>query len=342
MFAWILNTKPEKAASVGCTVRSVPSRDWGGGAHSTSASRISRTPKLLIAEPKNIGVCRPARKRSRSNGWLASRISSHVVAQRRRLVREQRFEPRVVEPGNSLRFVAYAILAGRKPQQPVMAQIEDAAKALAHADGPAHRRALDREHRLDFLQRAQSGSRTSRSILFTNVMIGVAREPAHLEELDRLRLDALCRVDHHHRRIDGREHAVGVLGKILVSRRVEQVDRMAGVLELHHRRRDRDAALLFDLHPVGSRVARALARLDGARHLDRAAEEQQLFGQRRLARIRVRDDRKRAAPRGVAHEIGRERSVVHRLGNRRRHWGAGAKQKPPAGRGGGGGYTSRL
>ncbi len=146
-------------------------------------------------------------------------------------------------------------------------------------------------------------------------------QPADFEQLDRLRLDALRRVDHHHRRVDGGQHAVGVLGEILVARRVEQVDRVAGVVELHHRARDRDAALLLDLHPVRRRVPRALARLDGAGHLDRAAEEQQLLGQRRLARVRVRDDRERAAPRDVAHEIGRER-----------RWRSSGQRKECAGR----------
>ncbi len=76
MFAWILNTKPEKGASAGCTTRSPPSRGCGGGAHCVSASRISCTPKLLIPEPKKTLVWRPARKAPRSNGALALRMRS--------------------------------------------------------------------------------------------------------------------------------------------------------------------------------------------------------------------------------------------------------------------------
>ena len=47
---------------------------------------------------------------------------------------------------------------------------------------------------------------------------------------------------------------------------------------------------------VGNRLL--AARLDGARHLDGAAEQQQLFGQRGLAGVGVRDDRK-----GTAFEV---------------------------------------
>jgi hypothetical protein len=71
-----------------------------------------------------------------------------------------------------------------------------------------------------------------------------------------------------------------------------------GVIEGHNRRRDGNAALALDLHPVRTRASCVAARLDGARQLDGAAEQQQLFGQRRLARVRVRDDRESAAAAG--------------------------------------------
>ena len=64
--------------------------------------------------------------------------------------------------------------------------------------------------------------------------------------------------------------AVGVLAEVLVAGRVEQVDHVVAVGHLHHARRDRDAALLFDLHPVAGGVAAGLAALDGAGDLDRA------------------------------------------------------------------------
>ncbi len=76
MLAWILNTKPENGASTGATAREPASRGCGAGAHLTSACRISCTPKLLMPEPKNTGVCVPARNLSSSNGWLAPRSSS--------------------------------------------------------------------------------------------------------------------------------------------------------------------------------------------------------------------------------------------------------------------------
>ena len=118
---------------------------------------------------------------------------------------------------------------------------------------------------------------------------------ADLEELLRLRLDALRDIDDHDGTVDGHERAVRVLREVLMARRIEDVDAAARVVELQHRRRDRDTALLLNLHPVRHRMALRLARLDGAREVDGTTVEQEFLRQRRLTGIRVRDDRKRAA-----------------------------------------------
>ncbi len=61
MFAWILKTKPVSFASAASTTRSRVSRGSGAGACVAKCASSSSTPKLLIAEPKNTGVCLPAR-----------------------------------------------------------------------------------------------------------------------------------------------------------------------------------------------------------------------------------------------------------------------------------------
>jgi len=119
------------------------------------------------------------------------------------------------------------------------------------------------------------------------------------------RLDTLGGVDEHHRAVGGEEGPVGVLGEVLVARRVEQVDRMTLVVELEDRRGDGDAALLLQLHPVGRRVPPGPARLHAAREVDGSAVEQQLLGQRRLARVRVGDDGEGAPARHLLLELGR-------------------------------------
>src|SRR6056297_2206733 len=65
--------------------------------------------------------------------------------------------------------------------------------------------------------------------------------------------------------------------------------------ERHDRRRDGYASLLLDLHPVRAGTARLPPGLHGTCQMDRTASDKQALGQRRLTRIRMRDDSKRPA-----------------------------------------------
>ena len=129
-----------------------------------------------------------------------------------------------------------------------------------------------------------------------NVSSGSSALAAHLEQLEGLGLDALGRVEHHHRGVGGGEHPVGVLGEVAVTGGVEQVHDAVAVRELQHGRGDRDAALLLERHPVRRGRAPAAAGLDRAGLAgERAAVEQELLGERGLARVGVADDGEGAA-----------------------------------------------
>jgi hypothetical protein len=110
-----------------------------------------------------------------------------------------------------------------------------------------------------------------------------------------LRFHAFGGVDHHQRAVHGGEHAVGVFGKVLVAGGVKQVDGVVVVVKLHHRRRHGNAALLLNLHPVGSGEFTAFFAFDCTRALNRAREQQQLFGKRGFACVGVGDDGEGAA-----------------------------------------------
>lgn len=180
----------------------------------------------------------------------------------------------------------------------VVDEVVDALERLAHADRPRHRRALDLQHVFDFIE--QLDGRAALAVeLVDEGQDGRAAQAADVEQLDGLRFHAVDRVDHHDGGVDRRERAVGVFGEVFVARRVEQVDdvvaTVVAVRKLHHRRGHRDAALLLQLHPVGGGVAAGLACAHSAGHLDRAAEPQQLFRERGLARVRVGNDGERPA-----------------------------------------------
>ena len=189
-------------------------------------------------------------------------------------------------------------------QHAVVGEIVGALEVLARAGGPGHRRDVERQGRGDLVQKLDRVLGLAVHLVDEGDDRHVT-QAADLEQLAGARLDALGGVDHHHRRIDGGQGAVGVLGEVLVTRRVEQVEDRAAILEMHHRGGDRDAALLLDLHPVRARPPRLAARLHGTGDMDGAAEQQQLFRQRRLAGVGMRDDRKRAPlPGGMAGQTG--------------------------------------
>jgi hypothetical protein len=173
-------------------------------------------------------------------------------------------------------------------------EVIGAAEGLRAADRPGDRGAVERQllfHLVQYLERIAA-------LAVHLVDEGDDRDVAQaadFEKLQRARLDTLGGVDHHHGRIDRRQRAVGVVGEVLVAGCVEQVEDRVVIFEGHHRGDDRDAALALDLHPVGTGLDAVLLGLDLAGELDRAAEEQQLFGEGRLTRVRVRNDRKCAA-----------------------------------------------
>ena len=57
MLAWILNTKPENFGSAGCTARTWRRARAAAAPVDAARPEFRCTPKLLMAEPKNTGVC---------------------------------------------------------------------------------------------------------------------------------------------------------------------------------------------------------------------------------------------------------------------------------------------
>ena len=183
--------------------------------------------------------------------------------------------------------------------QQAHAAIDDvvgAEEVAAAADRPGHRRGVERQRLFDLVQQFEGVAALAIHLVDEGDDRDVA-QAAHLEQFSRARLDALGGVDHHDGGIDRGQRAVGVFGKVLVARRVQEVEDEALELERHHRGHDRDAALALDLHPVGTGIAPLALGLDLPRQIDGAAEQQQLFGQRGLAGVRVGNDGKGPPPR---------------------------------------------
>jgi len=182
ILACTLKTTPENASSSGSMVFSTGClltmsellRGRGEGARSTSASSTSITPKLFTPEPKNTGVCLPARKASWSNvgeAPVASSMLSMAVC--------HSLPKRSASLACSVRGMVSKSCGRRSlpDSNTVMACVRRLTmppKLLPWPTGqvmgtqgmPSSRSTSSR---------MSSGSRTSRSILFTNVMMGVSR-----------------------------------------------------------------------------------------------------------------------------------------------------------------------
>src|SRR5262249_10185144 len=122
---------------------------------------------------------------------------------------------------------------------------------------------------------------------------------AHVEQLERLRLQALGRVQQHDRAVHRLEHAVGVLGEVRVTWRIEQVETETLVAEAQRRRGDRDAAVALYPHPARGDPAPPRLAVHRARVVDRGRVQRERLGQRGLAGVRVADHRERTPPRSL-------------------------------------------
>ena len=227
-------------------------------------------------------------------GGIAGTYQLHVLGELGVLFGRQRLCQRRIVDALVLDRLADALAIGSvEDQHAVVGEIVGALEILAGAGRPAHRRHVEREGRGDLVEQLDRVLALAIHLVDEGHDRHVA-QAADLEQLARARLDTLGGVDHHDGRVDRRQGAVGVLAEVLVARRVKQVEDRAAIFEMHHRGRDRDAALLLDLHPVRARAAGFATRLDRTRDVDGAAEQQQLLGQRGLAGVRMGDDRERA------------------------------------------------
>src|SRR5512140_2158801 len=126
----------------------------------------------------------------------------------------------------------------------------------------------------------------------------------NLEELACSFFDSTSVVEKHDGAVCGDQSSVRVLREVFVTRSVEKIHVIAVVLELHDARRYRDAALLFELHPVRRSVTRCASRLDGAGKVNCPSVEEEFFSQGCLAGVRMADDRERAAKADCVFEVG--------------------------------------
>ena len=118
---------------------------------------------------------------------------------------------------------------------------------------------------------------------------------ADLEQLFGLVLNALRRVNYHYRRVCRHQCTVGILGEVLVSGSVENINAISVVLKLKHRRGYGDTSLLLNLHPVRHSVLGCSLSLYRTGKINSSAVQKELFGKSCLTCVRMRDNRERSS-----------------------------------------------
>ena len=182
-----------------------------------------------------------------------------------------------------------ALWSAFKEMDLLLLSIIDAAKTGAGAEGPINGEGPDAEDAFEFIEEGEGIA--SWAIAFVHKSEdGDAASSANFEEFSSLRFDAFGRIDDHDDGVDGGEDAVSVFGKVFMTWGVEEIDSVASVVELEDGGGDRNAALPFEFHPIGSGLAGIFSGGDRSSELDRATIEEKFFGESGFAGIGVRDD----------------------------------------------------
>ena len=166
-----------------------------------------------------------------------------------------------------------------------------ALKSFSGTDGPVHGTGGDSQLLFDLVQQVEGIV----GIPVHLVDKGKNRDFAHhadLEQLSGLRLHALGGIDYHDRGVRRHQRPVGILGEILMSRRIQNIDAVSVIFKLENGGGDGNSSLLLDLHPVAHRVAGRSFSLYAARQVDRAAVKQEFLCQSGFTCIRVGNDGK--------------------------------------------------
>ena len=187
--------------------------------------------------------------------------------------------------------------------QAVIQKIITPKKIAPHADRPAGRGNVDGKVFLYFVNNFK-GIATFTVHFVTKCQDRQIAQATHFEQFLRLAFHTLRPVNHHDGRINRRQRAIGILGKIGVAGGVHQIEPEIVERKGHGRGGNGNAAILFHLHVIRARSSRLALGTDLSGHLDRPAIEQEFFRQGRLARIRVADDCKGASALNLGGQLG--------------------------------------
>ena len=167
----------------------------------------------------------------------------------------------------------------------------DTLKMMSGTDRPVYRAGTNPQHLFNLVQKLIGVSCLPVKLIDESEN-GNMPHHTDLKELNSLRLHTFCAVNHHDGTVRRHQGSVGVLGEILVSGCVQNIDTLSVIIELQYGRSDGNSSFLLNLHPIGNGVFGRLSSFYRSRQIDCSAIKQELLRQGRLSRVRMRNNRK--------------------------------------------------
>ena len=134
----------------------------------------------------------------------------------------------------NLHLLGHPLFVGREEVELLFVDVVHAFELSSLSDGPTQWAHLDLEFFLQFVQHVERVTPFTIHLVDEDNHRRLAHA-AHLHQLTGLCLHTFGRIDHDDGRVNGREGAVSVLSKVLVARRVENVDLVAFIIKFHDR-----------------------------------------------------------------------------------------------------------
>ena len=182
--------------------------------------------------------------------------------------------------------VSRLTLIGCKEREILLVDVVHALERIAARDGECQRTYTNLQLALNLIQQIERVLARAVQLIDKYHYGGIAHT-AYVHQLTSLRLDTLRSVNNDDNRIYGRQRTIGILGKILVTRGIEDVDFHILIVESHNRCSNRDTALALDFHKVGCGTLLNLIALYSTRNVDGTSKEEQLLGKSGLTGIGV-------------------------------------------------------
>lgn len=180
----------------------------------------------------------------------------------------------------------------------------NAFKIFAAVDGPAHGVHADIEFGFKFFEQVERVFAIAVHFVDEDDDGGIAH-PTDFHQSLCLFFHAFHAVDDQDNTVNGSERAIGVLGEVFVSGRIQDVDPLFFVVECHHRGGHRDSPLFFNFHEIRGGGFVDFVVFYGTGGLDLATEEQKFLCEGGFSGIGVGDDGKGFAfgDFGFVHEL---------------------------------------